>query len=254
MSNPALLPADVLLEMCVDSVEAALAAQEGGANRVELCADLLEGGITPSIGTISLACERLAIPVNVIIRPRGGDFVNTEAEFGAMRRDVAAAKDAGASGVVIGLLTPEGEVDLPRTRALIAAARPLTVTFHRAFDMARDPYAALEALLALGVDRLLTSGQEESALAGMDLIAELVRRAAGRLIVMPGGGVTPRNVGRILSATGAREVHVHIATLVDGPMRYRNPHCFMGGALRPAEFARSVTTADDVRALRAAFG
>ena len=254
MSNPAPLPADVLLEMCVDSVEAALAAQEGRAGRVELCADLLEGGITPSIGTISLACERLAIPVNVIIRPRGGDFVYTEAEFEAMRRDVAAAKDAGASGVVIGLLTPEGEVDLPRIRALIAAARPLTVTFHRAFDMARDPYAALEALLALGVDRLLTSGQEESALAGMDLIAELVRRAAGRLIVMPGGGVTPRNVGRILSATGAREVHVHIATLVDGPMRYRNPHCFMGGALRPAEFARSVTTADDVRALGAAFG
>lgn len=254
MSHPAPLPADVLLEMCVDSVEAALAAQQGGAGRVELCADLLEGGITPSIGTISLACERLAIPVNVIIRPRGGDFVYSEAEFDAMRRDVAAAKDAGASGVVIGLLTPEGDVDLPRTRALIEAARPLTVTFHRAFDMARDPYAALEALLALGVDRLLTSGQEESALAGMDLIAELVRRAAGRLIVMPGGGVTPRNVGRILSATGAREVHVHIATLVDGPMRYRNPHCFMGGALRPAEFGRSVTTADDVRALRAAFG
>ncbi len=247
-------PAPVLLEMCVDSVEAAVAAQEGGAGRVELCADLLEGGLTPSLGTIALAYERLTIPVNVIIRPRGGDFCYSAAEFEVMRRDVAAAKSAGASGVVIGLLTADGAVDVPRTRALIELARPLTVTFHRAFDMARDPFLALEALIDLGVDRLLTSGQEETAIEGLDLIAELVRRAGHRLIVMPGGGVTARNVGRVLRTTGAREVHVHAASLRDGPMRYRNAHCTMGGALRPAEFARSVTTAEDVRAVRAGLG
>jgi len=247
-------PASVLLEMCVDSVEAAVAAEEGGAGRVELCADLLEGGLTPSVGTIALACERLTIPVNVIIRPRGGDFCYSAAEFEVMRRDVVAARGAGAAGAVIGLLTPDGAVDVPRTRALIDLARPLTVTFHRAFDMARDPFEALDALLGLGVDRLLTSGQEETALEGADLIAELVRHAGDALVVMPGGGVTARNVGRLLRATGAREVHVHAASWRDGPMRYRNAHCFMGGALRPPEFARAVTTPEDVRAVRGAIG
>ena len=242
----------VLLEMCVDSVDAAMAAEAGGADRVELCANLLEGGTTPSPGTMALACERLGIPVNVIVRPRGGDFLYTDAEFEVMRRDVLAAREAGASGVVIGLLTADGEVDAARTADLIALARPLSVTFHRAFDMARDPHVALDSLLDLGVDRLLTSGQEATALEGLDLIADLVRRAGERLVVMPGGGITPRNIGRILATSGAREVHVYAAQMVEGPMRHRNPRAFMGGELRPPEFARPITAPEDVRAVRTA--
>lgn len=244
--------AAVTLEMCVDSVDAATAAEAGGADRVELCANLLEGGTTPSPGTIALACERLEIPVHVIVRPRGGDFLYTDAEFEVMRRDILAARDAGARGVVIGLLTADGDVDTARTAELVALARPLSVTFHRAFDMARDPYAALEALVGLGVHHLLTSGQEATALEGLDLIAELCWLAGERLVVMPGGGITPRNVGRILAASGAREVHVHAAQMVESPMRHRNTRCFMGGELRPPEFARPVTALEDVRRVRAA--
>jgi copper homeostasis protein len=252
--TPRSTPPGITLEMCVDSVDAALAAEAGGADRVELCANLLEGGTTPSPGTIALACERLGIPVHVIVRPRGGDFLYTDAEFEVMRRDVLAAKAAGARGVVIGLLTAEGDVDVERTAELIALARPMSVTFHRAFDMARDPYGAIEALVGLGVERLLTSGQEDTALEGLDLIADLCRLAGERLVVMPGGGITPRNVGRILAASGAREVHVHAAEMVEGPMRHRNTRCYMGGELRPPEFARAVTTPDAVRAVREALG
>jgi len=240
----------VLLEMCVDSVESAMAAGRGGAQRVELCANLLEGGTTPSLGTIQEAIKQANIDVNVIIRPRGGDFCYSPAEYRVMQCDIEAAKQSGASGVVIGILTEDGIVDRERTGALIESARPLSVTFHRAFDMTRDPFEALEDLVALGVDRILTSGQENTALEGLDLITDLIRRAEGRIIIMPGGGITQRNILRILSASGAREVHVYAAHQVDSAMRYRNPRAFMGGELRPPEFSTSVTSPDLVRAVR----
>jgi copper homeostasis protein len=241
----------VLIEVCVDSVESALAAQEGGADRVELCANLLEGGTTPSAGMIELARARLSIGLHVIIRPRGGDFCYTDTEYEVMRRDVALAKRLGANGVVIGILLPDGSVDIPRTRALVELARPLNVTFHRAFDMARDPYLALEQLVELGIERVLTSGQEPSVLEGLDLIADLVRAAAGRIIVMPGGG-TERNLKKVVAQSGVREVHVVGVAPVESAMHYRNERVFMGGELRPPEYTRFVTDPARIGELRRA--
>jgi copper homeostasis protein len=238
----------IILEACVDSVEAAIAAQAGGADRVELCADLLEGGCTPSAGTIQLARQRLDIRLHVIIRPRGGDFCYSDAEFEVMKLDIELAKKLGADGVVIGILNEDGSVDAGRTSALMELARPLSVTFHRAFDMTRDPYEALETLVGLGVDRILTSGQEASVLEGLDLIADLVQRAGDRVIIMPGGGITERNVRKIVAQSGVKEVHVAALTSVEGRMRYRNPRAFMGGEWRPPEFALSVTDPERIRA------
>jgi copper homeostasis protein len=243
----------LVYEVCVESVEAAVAAQEGGAHRVELCADLLEGGITPSAGTIGLARERLQqTRLHVIIRPRGADFCYSDAEFEVMRRDIETAKSLGADGVVIGVLSPNGAVDAERTAALIAAARPMSVTFHRAFDVTRSPFEALETLVGLGVDRILTSGQEPSVLEGLELIAELVRRAGDRIIIMPGGSIRERNVRKIVAATGARELHFTAGATLESKMAYRNPRVFMGGVLRPPEYSINSTDAARVRGMIAA--
>ncbi len=240
---------NILIEVCVDSVESALAAQEGGADRVELCDNLLEGGTTPSAGMIALARKNLDIGLQVIIRPRGGDFCYSEIEFEIMQRDIETAKSLGVEGVVIGILTPEGRVDLERNQKLIELARPLNITFHRAFDMTRDPYEALEDLITLGVDRMLTSGQAFSVLEGLDLISELVAKAAGRIIIMPGGG-TERNVKKVIAQTSVTEIHVIGPKAVDSPMQYRNPGVFMGGELRPPEYARLITDAEKIRGYR----
>jgi len=237
------------LEVVVDSVESALAAQAGGAQRVELCADLLEGGITPSAGMIAAVRRAVSIGMMVMIRPRGGDFCYSQAEFAVMQHDIGVAKALGADGVVFGILTPHGDLDVERMAALIALAQPLSVTCHRAFDMARDPHAALEALIALGVPRVLTSGGESSALEGLDLIARLIAQAQRRIVVMPGGGITERNIGRIMAATSATEIHASGRVTVEGPMIYRNTRAFMGGALRPAEFTRTVVSAERIRAM-----
>ncbi len=239
-------------EVCVDSVESALAAQEGGADRVELCSDLLEGGLTPSYGMLKAARAALGLKIMAMVRPRGGDFCYSDAEFRAMHHDVGAAKDLGADGIVLGLLSPDGTVDDARTRELITLARPLPVTFHRAFDMTRDPFEALETLIGLGVNRVLTSGQEPTVLEGADMIAELVRRAAGRIIVMPGGGITERNIGRIVAATGVSELHFAALAPVEGRMVFRNTRVFMGGTLRPPEYTQELTHRDDVARIIAA--
>ncbi len=225
-----------VFEVCVDSIESALAAERGGAERVELCSDLLEGGLTPSYGVLKVARERLRIGIMAMVRPRGGDFCYSEAEFAAMLHDVRMAKEVGATGVVFGILTPDGEVDVERSRQVVALARPLAVTFHRAFDMTCDAFAALDSLIALGVDRILTSGQEPSVLEGLDLIAQLVERACDRVVIMPGGGITDRNVGRIRDRVRVKELHFGGAEPVEGRMRFRNPRVFMGGSLRPPEY------------------
>ncbi len=235
-----------LLEVCVDSVESALAAQQGGAQRVELCDNLMEGGTTPSAGSVALARQRLTIALNVILRPRGGDFCYSALEYEIMRRDLDVVKELGADGVVIGLLNPNGTIDQRRTRALIERARPLSVTFHRAFDMTRDPFAALETLIELGADRILTTGQEATLGDGLELIAELVKRAGDRIIIMP-GGAKEHNVARVVKTTGAREFHLTAFHTVDSAMQYRNPRPFMGRALRPPEYAREVTDPRRVR-------
>lgn len=204
-----------LLEICVPDVESALAARDGGADRIELCADPPAGGVTPGCGSIAVARRRLTIPVHVLIRPRPGDFLYSDAEFEAMRHDVRAAKHLGAAGVVLGLLRSDRLIDAPRTADLIREARPMTVTFHKAFDELADPEAGLEQLVDLGIERVLTSGQAPTAARGIDRLARFVRQAAGRLAVMAGGSITIEDIPA-LRAAGLREIHVGSAAAPGG--------------------------------------
>ncbi|MFC4913918.1 copper homeostasis protein CutC [Actinomadura gamaensis] len=242
-------------EICIDSVAGAIAAEKAGAHRVELCAALFDGGLTPTLGTVRAALAAVSsIRVHVIIRPRGGDFIFDEHEIAAMEHDVALTREAGAHGVVIGALTPDGAVDRAVTERLMAAAGGLAVTFHRAFDMAADPFAALDTLIDLGVDRVLTSGQDASALEGAPLIADLVRHAGDRIVVMPGGGITDRNVARVVAETGAREIHFAALAPEPSPAVHRNPYPFMGGELRRPEYERLVTSGEGISAVMSAAG
>ncbi len=240
----------VRLEICVDSVESSLAAEAGGADRIELCSALFEGGLTPSAGLLKVVRERVKIPIAAMIRPRGGDFCVSADEFATMEHDLHVAKELGADVIVFGLLNPDGTIDRERTAKLAQLARPLPVTFHRAFDMARDPWEAFRTLLDLGIERLLTSGQEKTPLEGIDLIAELVERAGDKMIVMPGGGVTERNLQKILTRSRAKEIHSSAGGLRDSRMTFRNPHVFMGGQLGPPEYALKIASEERVRALR----
>ena len=246
------MPSSVLVEVCLDSVESAVAAERGGAQRVELCDNLLEGGTTPSAGMIAATREAVSLGVMVMIRPRGGDFCYSPRELDVMGRDVQVARERGADGVVFGVLTPDGRVDEDATAELIDLARPMSTTFHRAFDVTRDPVEALDTLIGLGLDRVLTSGQEAHVLEGLDLLTALVERAADRIVVMPGCGITPKNVARVVRETRAREIHVVGTASVESPMRHRNPRVFMGTELRASETVRAVTDAEAVRALTAA--
>ena len=242
-----------LIEVCLDSADSAVAAQAGGAARVELCDNLLEGGTTPSAGAIAAARRAIEIGLHVMIRPRGGDFCYGPSEVEAMLHDIGVSRELGADGVVFGALLPDGRIDEDLTMRLFEAARPMSVTFHRAFDMSRDPLEALEALKRVGVHRLLSSGQEAHVLDGLDLLKQLVQRSDEQLIVMPGCGVTPRNARRIVEATGAREIHVVGTEATESPMRHRNDRCFMGTELRSPEYRRPVTTERAIRGFLDAF-
>jgi copper homeostasis protein len=210
------------LEVSANSLGSALAAQAGGADRVELCENLGEGGTTPSYGTLAVARERLRIPLYVLIRPRGGDFLYDESELAVMRADVEACVRLGCDGVVIGALDADGEVDSALCRELIGAAGTLGVTFHRAFDAARDQGRALEAAIALGCERILTSGGAADAWSGADRIAALVAQAAGRIRLMAGAGVTPQNILALAERAGVDELHASAKTPKRSAMRYRN--------------------------------
>jgi copper homeostasis protein len=237
------------IEICIDSVEGMAAALQGGAGRVELCADLLSGGTTPSAGMIRHVRTQSRLGLMVIIRPRGGDFLYSDLELDVMLDDIRTAAQLGADGVVIGCLRADGRVDLDRNARLIDAARPLAVTFHRAFDLTPDPRQALEDLVCLGADRVLTSGQEAGAFEGRERIAELQRQAAGRIIVMPGGGITPDNVGRIIEATGVTEVHLSARREVESGATYRNDRVRLGGTSLCPEYRRQATDPAVVRAV-----
>ena len=236
-----------ILEICIDSVASAIAAEQGGAARVELCQNLFEGGTTPSVGTVYRTLERVGIKVNAIIRPRGGDFLYSDDEFAVMQHDIVTLKGMGINGVVIGMLNADGTIDVERSSQLIELARPLEVTYHRAFDVTADPFRSLDDIIGLGVKRLLTSGQEPSVLEGVELIAELVRRAGDDIIIMPGAGITEKNLPRIIRETGAKEFHVTGSASVLSNMEFRNERCFMGKALYPPEFSMKVTDADKIR-------
>lgn len=238
---------DYKLEICANSVASCLEAQKGGAWRVELCAAIPEGGTTPSYGDIALARELLQIKLHVIIRPRGGDFLYSPLEHRIMLKDIENAHRLGADGVVIGCLTPEGEVDMARNRELMNAAAGMSVTFHRAFDMCRDPYDSLERIIELGCDRLLTSGQQPRAEEGIALLQELVRKAGDRIIIMPGSGVNANNIAKLAKETGAREFHLSARESVESGMIYRNPNLKMGGdRIVIDEYLQQVTRADKV--------
>jgi copper homeostasis protein len=211
--------AAVLVEACVDSVASSLAAERGGAGRLELCDAIFDGGTTPSAGMIAACKATVSIPVFVMIRPRGGGFVYSEAERDVMRRDIVVARELGADGVVIGGLRPDGTVDLSLVRILVEAAQQLPVTFHRAFDITPDLAASLELLADAGVQRILSAGGASTAADGATVLADLVRKAGSRIVVMAGGGVREENVRRLVSVSGVREVHVRLTQLTRGGER-----------------------------------
>lgn len=218
----------VIVEICADSVESALAAERGGAHRIELCSNLLEGGVTPSAGLILTARSKLNIDLYVMVRPRGGDFCYSADEFHAMEQDVVMAKNIGADGIVFGILQEDGNIDVERSRCLIEMARPLKATFHRAFDMSRDLSRALEDVIKAGADRVLTSGGEQRVQQGIPAIAKLKRDADNRIAIMAGGGVNEMNVHRVISETGVREIHASVRAYLPSPMQHRNEKISMG--------------------------
>ncbi|RCR68103.1 copper homeostasis protein CutC [Larkinella punicea] len=210
------------IEICAFSLESCLIAQANGATRIELCGGAGEGGTTPSYGLIELARQQVTIALYVMIRPRGGDFLYNATELAVMRRDIEAAKQAGADGVVLGLLKADGTIDEEKTAELIRLAHPLAVTFHRAFDLTLDPAEALEAVIRTGAKRILTSGQQASAEAGIPLLRQLVQQADDRIEIMAGAGVTATNAAH-LAATGVHALHLTGKQVMDSGMEYRKP-------------------------------
>jgi copper homeostasis protein len=237
----------MILEACVNSALSAVEACKGGANRVELCENLHDGGTTPGTGAIRYAREHLDIGLYVMIRPRGGDFLYSEGEFSIMKEDIRLSRYLDADGVVFGMLNPDGTVNRSRTAELVRLAHPMGVTFHRAFDMTADPFRALEDLISLGVDRILTSGQSDNALDGAPLIRKLIEQAAGRIIIMPGHGIKEHNLAEVVKATGASEFHLYLPRQVKSKMIFTREDVKMG---KPdnSEYETTMVDADRIRA------
>ena len=237
------------IEICANSVESAVKAQEGGAYRVELCAGIPEGGTTPSFGAIRMARQLLQqTKLHVIIRPRGGDFLYTQLEQEIMLHDIKVARQLGADGVVFGCLTAEGNVDVPAMKKLMNAVGDMNVTFHRAFDMCRNPKEALEQIIELGCSRILTSGLEANAVKGIPMLKELVAQADERIIIiMPGCGVNPNNILQIAEETGASEFHFSGRSSQESGMIYRNSKVSMGSTVQIDEYKKDVTNVETVK-------
>lgn len=241
-----------MLEICIDGVASARAAADGGADRVELCANLPEGGTTPSAGMIRAVRRVFPARLMVIIRPRGYDFLYSDDETDAMLHDIRTVRDLGADGAVIGCLTREGHIDTARCRALIESSGELDLTFHRAFDMSRDLDEALEDIHALGIRRVLTSGGQPDVPAGMGRIQSLVKRTAGRVSLMPGGGVTETNLEDIVRRTGVREIHLSARDTVHSLMQHRNNDCYMGTFSKDREYEWREASVEKIRQAKAA--
>ena len=236
------------IEIATSDYSTTAAAVEGGADRIELCGNLAEGGTTPSYGTIRQCREAFSVLLYPIIRPRGGDFLYSAAEFSIMLQDVKVCKDLGCDGVVTGLLKADGSLDLDACRKLVEAAYPMGVTFHRAFDRCRDPFEALEQIADMGCERILTSGQRPAAPDGVELIAELNKTAAGRVIIMPGSGVRAENIKSIAQRTGCTEFHSSLRGKTASAMEFVHP----GFAGSSESYMNNWINPDDVRMLRQA--
>lgn len=238
----------MILEICADSVESAVAAERGGAQRVELCSDLLEGGITPSAGLISQVRRRVSLDLFVMIRPRGGDFAYSNEEFEVMREDIRQAQKLGADGVVLGILDEHARVDVRRTRELVELARPLPVTFHRAIDMTADADSALDDVMQTGVVRVLTSGGAPNVMQGLPRAAAMVQAARDRIAVMVGGGLSVQVLARVAENTGAAEFHASLRSVLPSPVEFRKPGMHMG-EIRDREYLRYAVQEETVRAM-----
>jgi copper homeostasis protein len=228
------------LEICVDSVTSAISAQSAGADRVELCDNLSEGGTTPGFGTIISARQNLSIGLNVIIRPRGGDFLYNGLEYDIMRRDIELCGESGVDGIVTGILRKDGSVDVERTLNLVNLAHPMSVTFHRAFDLCVDPEQGLEDIISTGADRLLTSGQKNAAPDGIELLASLVRKAGNRIVIMPGGGLNKTNIESVARQSKACEFHLTGRKIVKSEMLFTRDDISMGTYVGMPEYSRKV--------------
>lgn len=238
------------IEIVVYNIESALRAQEGGADRIELCDNPGEGGTTPSFGTIESVRQNVNLDVFVMIRPRGGDFHYSNYEFHCMKRDIDQCQKLSADGVVFGILNADGTLDKKRCKELIDRARPMKVTCHRAFDMTSDPFQTLEDCIEVGFDRILTSGHQTVASKGTLLIAELVKKANSRIAIMPGSGVNEETVEKIVSETGAKEIHFSATAFRESVMQYRNMAIAGMGSDEGAEFKYRTVDPDRVRVMR----
>ena len=235
-----------LIEIATSDFLTTKSAVEGGADRIELCANLAEGGTTPSYAHIKKCREAFDIALFPIIRPRGGDFLYTKDEFEIMKNDIKLCKELGCEGIVIGLLNMDGTIDMTRTSELIELAYPLEVTFHRAFDRCKDPFAALEELIEIGCQRILTSGQKPGVSEGVDLIAELNKKADDRIIILPGSGVRKDNIKMLAEKTGCIEFHSSLRGKANSPMQFIHP----AFANSEESYSNNAISPDEVRALR----
>ncbi|MCX6876864.1 MAG: copper homeostasis protein CutC [Verrucomicrobia bacterium] len=240
------------LEICVDTLASVDACARAGADRIELCAALVEGGTTPSIGFLHAARRRFPGKIMAMLRPRAGDFVYSAAEFDLMLDEIDFLRREGADGIVFGMLTPDGTIDSARSQLIVARAAGLDLTFHRAFDVSRDLSESLEALIALGVPRVLTSGGHPNVMSGMAALTHLASQAAGRIALLPGGGVKPENIAEIIRRTGVTEVHLSARVSVPSTMRHRRPDLPLGAATVPGEYEHKTASTAIIRAARQA--
>jgi len=235
------------LEICVDSIDSAVNAQTAGADRVELCSSLAEGGTTPSYGMILSARDNLTIDLNVLIRPRGGDFLYNDYEYDVMRRDIEVCGECGVNGIVTGILQADGEIDSERTARLVEMAYPLEVTFHRAYDLCADPFRGLQDIISAGAARLLTSGQKNKASEGSELISGLVKKAGNKIIIMPGSGLNESNIEEVAKITGASEFHLSVRSEFTSGMIFRREGIAMGGIHELPEYSRRISDPERIK-------
>lgn len=239
---------DIKIEICVDSVESCINAEKGGADRVELCGNLFEGGITPSFGILELAKEKINIPIYAMVRPRGGDFLYSEIEFEVMKREIKTLKSLNIDGIVFGILTKDGKVDKKRCSELLDIWGSGKAVFHRALDVSRDLFESVEDIISIGgFERILTSGGEANVMSGIINLKEMVKRYNDKITIMPGGGINSENIKYIKETTQAKEYHMAVNKSFESFMEYRNENVFMGGALRLPEFSVKITDENKVK-------